>query len=52
MAVQERTRLYKLSRSPHGHAIQKMKIKWSGERRMVDQSYKAANTHTLKNRVT
>ena len=52
MAVQERVRLYKISRSPHGHARQIRKVKWSAEQRTVDQSFKAANAHTIKDRVT
>ena len=52
MEVQERARLYKISRSPYGHARQKRKVKWSAEQRTVDQSFKAANAHTIKDRDT
>ena len=52
MAVQETARLYKISRSPYGHARQKWKVKLSAEQRTVDQSFKAANAHTIKYRVT
>ena len=49
MAVQERARLYKISRSPHFHARQKRKVKWSAEQRTKKKLLRTTFNTTIGN---